>query len=68
MQTTHVIHYSTVPSWRRRFRRAVRRLADLARPRPRVDIPDHLRRDIGLPETRPGRANAPPGPNPYWGI
>jgi hypothetical protein len=69
MQTKTVIQFSTVPSFRRRWRHvlgAMRRL--VSRPGD-VDIPDHLREDIGQPHRgRRPRANAPPGGNPYWRI
>lgn len=69
MHTRHIIQFSTVPSYRRRLRRVLRAVRRLITPTARVDIPDYLRRDIGLDHGgRRPRANAPPEVNPYWRI
>jgi hypothetical protein len=69
MQSKPVLQYSTVPSFRRRLRRVLRALERLVAPRARIDIPDYLRKDIGLPHGGPRpRANAPPEGNPLWRI
>ncbi|MEM9755374.1 MAG: hypothetical protein AAF914_05240 [Pseudomonadota bacterium] len=57
MKSTLILETTTVPSFRRRLRkawlRAFRRLA----PAPVTDVPEFLRRDVGLPASRP---TAPP--------
>ena len=48
MHTKPLIEYSAVPSFRRRLRRGLKALLQFVAPKARVDIPDYLRRDIGL--------------------
>ena len=74
MHSKPIVHYSAVPSFRRRLRRVLAALRQVAVPKRRVDIPDYLRKDIGLSQgSRSPRANAPPvdaSPqgNPNWRI
>lgn len=66
---TKTLHYSTVPSFRRRFLRVWRWLTASRGAKSYPPIPDYLRRDVGLPPARSGiRPQAPPGGNPYWRI
>jgi hypothetical protein len=66
MHTKPIVQVSTVPSFRRRFRRGLKALLKIVAPRSQVDIPDYLRRDIGLSHgNRRPRAHAPPEGNPY---
>lgn len=69
MHTKPLIEFSTVPSFRCRLRRALRAMQRLIAPRSRADIPEYLRKDIGLSHGgRRPRAHAPPEGNPYWRI
>lgn len=61
MHTKPILQATTVPSFRRRLHRVFRALQKSFVAKSSTDIPDYLRKDIGLPhKARPKRGHGPP--------